>query len=101
MNKEHRDEIWRRLSPKQREALTAYDKRHKEMMAQPDKLKQWESVLMMFEEFFEVCKHVGIPLEPQIQAIVKSGKQNLHLNGNLAQDFEKTLRDIAALVEAS
>ena len=99
VNNERKEEILRALDPKQREMVLAYEKRHTEMMAQPNKLRQWENVLMMFEEFFEVCRATGIPIEPQIQNIIAGWKENIHIDDALAKQLEKTLHEIAALTE--
>ena len=101
ISNERKQEILRRLTPEQRVRLLEYDQRHKELLAQPDKLRQWENVLMMFEEFFEVLKYANVPIEPQIESIVEGWKEHIHIDDRLAKDLEKTLRQIAALVEAS
>jgi hypothetical protein len=95
---ERKQEILRRLTPEQRQKLYGYDQRHKEFMASTDKLRQWENMLMIFEEFFEVCKSVNIPIEPQIQHIVATWSEHIAKGGDTKQ-FENVLRQLAALAD--
>ena len=87
-------------TPEQLKLLREYGERHVELMEDPDKLKNLENVLQMFEDFFRLCRQLDIPLETQIQHVKKSWVDNITGGKNSADKIEATLRQLAALSES-
>lgn len=87
----------RSLTPTQRARLDIYDKRHREMMGDSLKLRNWENLLGLFEDYLHLCKCLNIPIEPQIQALKQSWKNNISNDPSDLDQFEDTLRQLARL----
>jgi len=80
--------------------LREYGERHLELMGDPDKLRNMENVLQMFEDFFRLCRQLGIPLEAQIQHVKKAWTAHITGGKDSADEIERTLRQLAALSES-
>ena len=92
----HEDRM-RNLTPHQRDLLADYVNFHKDMLGS-DKLRNWENVLIMLEDYFYLLKELGIPIEPELQNVKATWEKNI-IKGNkkASEEFEEILRRLVAL----